>query len=328
MKNFIFIFFTSFQLLACGQNEITTDQLDLLFNKNFEHSLISKGNNFPDFNPEKDQRLGYFLVALHENISPEKFRKKAGFSQIEMDSLTYFLKSKTWLHEVDGKLKPTVFIATQEDGEQLYASVKGVSTEIADSISTILPEIKQQFALTSISKSSEFDDWSFLILSDVLLDSWQIDHVESDFLNKDDRSERNGNHYYYSIMENQQMNQETFGIYGNQYEEIDGKAISIYGNNRNEITTIDTTNYISASDNIIFTQMAETFRPKLIQILNNNRSYILKVFQETGYQKEIAFEEFFIWWYHFLYTDITNQMASKGMLNIPQNGNFEYLLEE
>jgi hypothetical protein len=42
------------------------------------------------------------------------------------------------------------------------------------------------------------------------------------------------------------------------------------------------------------------------------------------YDKEITFEEFFIWWYHLIYTQATNEMKQKGLLSIPQSGNFPY----
>ena len=43
-----------------------------------------------------------------------------------------------------------------------------------------------------------------------------------------------------------------------------------------------------------------------------------------GYSKEITFDEFFIWWYHFIYTKATNLMAEENMLKVPVGGNFSY----
>ena len=41
-----------------------------------------------------------------------------------------------------------------------------------------------------------------------------------------------------------------------------------------------------------------------------------------------TFDEFFIWWYHFIYTKATDIMNEKQMLEISKSGNFEYILEE
>ncbi len=193
------------------------------------------------------------------------------------------------------------FIATQKDGEKLFQKSLPIVNEIIMEIQNELPEIKQKFNQTEISKTQDFKKWTFLILSNVLLDSWQIDNVEKEFLKKDKRPERHGKNYYYSIMENTDKNRETFGIYGNQYDEKDGKEFSIYGNNRIGKSFTATENIISKSDNEIFKTIAENFKPKLINILNSNSEYIHKVFGETGYKNEISFNEFFIWGIIYIY---------------------------
>ena len=309
------------------QNDTNIKKINLLFEKKFEHSLISRGNNFPDFRFSKDS-MDLFLIALHENIPISNFRKKAKFTNEKISKIEKLLEIKSWLHFVENKPKPSVFIATQKDGEKLFKSSIPIVNEIVSEIQKELPIIKQKFNQTEISKTQDFKKWSFIILSNVLLDSWQIDNVEREYLKKELRPERNGKNYYYSIMENIEENRETFGIYGNQYEEIDGKTISIYGNNRIGISLKASENKISKFDNEIFTEMANNFKPKLITILNDKDDYIRKIYKETGYQKEITFEEFFIWWYHFIYTKATDIMNEKGMLTIPKNGNFEYEINE
>jgi len=129
-------------------------------------------------------------------------------------------------------------------------------------------------------------------------------------------------------MENKATNREVFGIYGNQYEEKGDITINIYGNNRIGITLDNSTNKISKSDNEILKEIAANFKPKLITIFNKETAYIKKTYQITGYENEISFEEFFIWWYHFIYTKATDIMNDKGLLTIPESGNFEYELEE
>lgn len=101
-----------------------------------------------------------------------------------------------------------------------------------------------------------------------MLDSWQIDNVEQEFLKKDQRPNRHGKNYYFSVMENNQNNREAFGIYGNQYDEKDGKSVSIYGNNRIGAESSSIKIFISKSDNLIFNNIATIFKPKLINILN------------------------------------------------------------
>ena len=272
--------------------------------------------------------MDFFLISLHENISISDFKKKTKLTDNQIIKIKKLLETKNWLNYTNGKPEPSVFIATQKDGEKLFKSSIPIANKVVAEIQKELPDIKLKFNETEISKTQDFEKWSFLILSNVLLDSWQIDNVEKYYLNKEKRPNRHGKNYYYSIMENTDKNRETFGIYGNQYEEINGKAISIYGNNRLNISLKESKNEISKLDNEIFIKIANDFKPKLIDILNSEDDYIRKIYKETGYQKEITFEEFFIWWYHFMYTQTTEIMNDNNMLIIPESGNFEYQVNE
>jgi hypothetical protein len=71
-------------------------------------------------------------------------------------------------------------------------------------------------------------------------------------------------------------------------------------------------------------EYAEDYRPKLLNILNEQTDYSHMVYEKLGYSDEITFEEFFIFWYHFIYTDATNILAKNNKLIIPEEGNFYY----
>lgn len=134
-----------------------------------------------------------------------------------------------------------------------------------------------------------------------------------DFLKQQDRPLRIGNHYYYRISENTNPKIEAFGI---------------YGNNRLNLRLTSSQNIISKSDNKILDEIAKNYLPQLLKILESERDYSKKIYSKLGYNKEITFEEFFIWWYHFIYTQSTNEMNEKGALSIPVSGNFDYIIED
>lgn len=337
MKYITFLF--PILLFSC-KKEVKTDALTLdeIFNSKFEHSLISRGDNFPDFYSKRDS-LDKLLVALHYNIDLKDFQSKVGWTDSTLQNKLDLLKSKNWLSMKDG-LKPSIFIASDAEGLKLMELAKPISTEIARSIEEEIPNVKKDFAKTDLSKKQSFTELSFLILSDVLLDNWQINGVEKEFLQKNERPERHGKYYYYSIIQNPNYPKEKFGIYGNQYGKLnDSTSFSVYGNNRITLlkriksdsvfkdSVLQTAAILSTKDDKIFEQMAAKYRPKLIEILNSNREYMNKVFLDTGYNNEISFEEFFIWWYHLIYTDATNILASKGKLELPKDGNFPYLIK-
>lgn len=288
--------------------------------------MISRGDNFPDFKIKKDS-LDKFLFALHKGFSPKDFQEYVKFSDEKMTSSIALLESKNWLHKVNNQYKPTVFIADAKDGELLYKYAKPISGKITKSIHKNLATIKKQFSKTEISKKQDFQMWSFFILSDVLLDSWQIDNVEKEFLKQDDRPLRNGKHYYFRITENTNQQIESFGIYGNQTEQIEGRYVSVYGNNRDHLKMAVSENLVSIADNETFDKMVKSYLPELLKILEDERGYSKKIYVQLGYDKEITFEEFFIWWYHLIYTQATNEMKEKGLLTIPESGNFPYTIE-
>ena len=298
-----------------------TSAIDALAAKRFGMPIISRGDNIPDFEPTRDS-MHLLLIALHKGIPLSEFQARTGFGQEKIDGLLRFLESKGYAHRREGRYSPSVFIADAEDGGRLFERALPIAREIVASIDVTLPRVKELFARTGMSKIRPFEDWAFFLLSDVLLDNWQIDRVERDFLKATSRPLRHGKNYYAAFLEKNPKN-EPFGIYGNQVGDV-----SVYGNNRWRVEAATTENTISAADAAFLENVAEAFTPRLLNILEKNRPYAEKTYADLGYAKEIAFNEFFIWWYHFVYTKATDLMAEAGMLRIPPDGNFLYRLTD
>ncbi len=165
MKYYIIVF-SCILILSCKtednkHNKEKDSEIDLLFEKKVEHSLISRGNNFPDFRPSKDS-MDLFLIALHENIPISDFKKKTSFTNEKIGRIEKLLKTKNWLHFVENKPNPSVFIATQKDGEILFKHSIPIAYEIVAEIQKELPTIRQKFNQTEISKTQDFKKWSFV----------------------------------------------------------------------------------------------------------------------------------------------------------------------
>ncbi len=96
----------------CKDMQKSSDKLDTIFDNYYEHKLISRGDNFPDFDPVDDS-LDLLLVALHEKLDIQFFQKKVEWSDEFLKEKIDFLKSKNWL-KYDEALKPTVFIVSHE----------------------------------------------------------------------------------------------------------------------------------------------------------------------------------------------------------------------
>ena len=321
---FIFVFL----LILGNMSVLAQNKIDSIFEKKFQYSMISRGNNYPDFSSKKDS-MDYLLFSLHKNIPIEYFMEKTNFDKHKMDTIISFLEAKDWIHKVGNTYKPSIFIASNADGDSLFKYATPISRDITSKIINSLGEIKSQFETTDIAKTDSFDVWSFFILSNVLLDNWQINNVERDFLKRSNRPERHGKFYFQEIAEWNEQDRESFGIYGNQRMRTkDEKVFCIYGNNRGiEVSNNLYDKKISVSDNVVLEKIATSFRPNLLIILESNRAYSEQIYEKLGYSKENSYDEFFIWWYHFIYTQSTNELSEKGVLNIPDTGNFYYELE-
>ena len=337
MKTNSLLLIPLFFVAGCTVNKTSSNEvLDHIFSTKYEHSIISKGDNLPNFDRRKDS-IALFLVALHENIEPGEFQEKVGWSDEVLEQRIQFLADRGWLIEDDRGIRPTVFIASDKQGQELFRHGLPLSEDIANAIVQEIPAIMQKFHARGLSDLYDFEEMSFLILSNVLLDNWQIMEMEAAYLKKENRPERHGNYYYASIEENVNNAYEPFGIYGNQYGKInDSTYLSIYGNNRIVVnqrlnndplfkdSVLNVAHELTQDLHIFFNEIAADFKPKLLEILDDRSAYSREVFEITGYANEIAFEEFFIWWYHFIYTQATNLLAEQGKLIIPKGGNYYY----
>jgi len=290
----------------------------------YEGKLISSGDNRPDFNAN-DELLKTLIVSLHRNISADSFQKTYGCTKAKYEELRDLLVRKQFVRQQGDRFLPTCMVIDEAGGKELFRQAQPISSDIAHALIADLDSIKGQYAQTEFSKVMDFDHASFFILSNVMLDNWQINNVESEFV-KMERPLRHGKRYYFSLQQNLNSAAEAFGLYGNGGY----PGFSAYGNNRNfsKRQILETRGsqmpVVSDKDDELFYAMASSFKPRLIAILEKYRSYGETVYRKTGYANEITHEEFFMWWYHFIYTKATDQLAEGKHLMIPPGGNFYY----
>lgn len=291
----------------------------------YERAMISGGDNRPDFDTN-DQSIKALIISLHLHVAPEEFQKRHGWTSEEYLQNIRFLISKNYAYEKGGTFFPSCMVIPDQKGRDLLRHAEPVSQAIAQAIISSLDDVRNLYEKTDLCRAASFDSVAFLILSNVLLDNWQISNVEAEFLGKE-RPLRHGRNYYFAFLQNLNPPKEAFGLYGNWGISRD---ISVYGNNRKALSTSQIQEQskraliVTAIDRAIFDDMAALFKPILIGILKNQRGHIEEVYAKTGYDKEVSFEEFFIWWYHFIYTRTTDLLAEKGHLTIPEGGNLFY----
>ena len=289
------------------------------------------GYQGPKIDIKKDS-LAQFLTALHYNIPLSEIEHALKWSPETTEKNINALIENKLLTKKEDYYQPTLGVLTLERGDLLEEKAQKVANEIADSICKWLPEIKKIHNKTNISEQHDFSELSLFYLSNVILDNFQIQRMEEEFLNQK-RPLRNGSRYYLAIVEDKPDNiTEPFGIYGNRgLHWNDSIGICVYGNKRIK-SNVGWENYkdknihdFDENDTQLITQnMPDIFFPCLLDILNKNKSYFEAIYNELNFDNEVSFEEFFIFWYHFIYTETTDILIAKNIVQKSQNEMFYY----
>ncbi|MFD3157284.1 hypothetical protein ACFIJ5_10550 [Haloimpatiens sp. FM7330] len=271
------------------------------------------------------------------------------------------------------------------EAKELCKELNEIVYKVAKLIQDKFDKIKEETYKFQCLKQFNFNELSIFILSDVLLDSIQIDNVERIFL-KTERTKRNGMNYYYSLQEKyNHIQKEALGIYGNMFRYYGDIAFGLYGNNRNGINfhTINKAHlemhlgsleFESVSDikqylleelikcyyeknykldkNIVnvfnslsimkgnridvpilsknefyrLNNIADIIKNGYINILEKSRKSIYYNYNNSTYSQEISFEEYFIWWYHLLYSKVTDLLIERSIIKKPITDNFSYVV--
>lgn len=317
-------------LASCTTKKNRT--IDNILNSKFRVYQIS-GHQGPKIDIKKDS-LAQFLIALHYNIPLSEIESALKWSSETTEKNINVLIENKLLTKKGDYYQPTLGIFALNRGNLLKEKAQKVANEIADSISNRLPEIKEIHNEMNISKHHDFRELSMFFLINVILDNFQIQRVEEEFLDQK-RPLRNGSRYYLGIIEDHPSNTtEPFGMYGNRgLLWNDTIGICVFGNKRMK-SNVGWDNYedknihvFNENDTqVINHKMPEAFFPCLLDILNRNKPDFEATYRELNIDKEISFEEFFIFWYHWIYTETADVLIAKDIIQKPQNDMFYYQL--
>jgi len=203
-----------------------------LLDHQFEYKMISSGKNFPSINPRKGN-LGDVCILLHHRVQPAVIQGYFGWDKKTLDEKLKILTDEGLVRKSgSGEYLPTIMVIAPQDSAVLVAGDEQLVDATANRIENKIAAIRKSYDQLSVSKAVSFEKASLLILSDVLLDNWQINNVEKLFL-ESPRPLRNGMRYYYSIQQKEKgQPEESFGIYGNAYQGYGEITIGMYGNRR------------------------------------------------------------------------------------------------
>ena len=75
-------------------------------------------------------------------------------------------------------------------------------------------------------------------------------------------------------------------------------------------------------------EIANTISEELVLLFNENDKLLKQYFAGSRYSKEITYEEFFIWWYHFFYTKVTEELIKQGVIITSTQKNQTYIIHQ
>lgn len=353
-----------------------------------EFKMISSGANRPGvaiWEPTNER----ILLALHGGTGIERLADSLGLPRRAVMAAIDSLRGDGVLVEREGALHPSCMVITREEGEALGALAHEVALTAIPGIRRALAASRARMAALRAVRHLEFDDWSFFLASDVLLDNWQINKVEREWLHAE-RPLRSKSRYYCAVMVADRPVGEAFGIYGNQVTGLTpNRAAAVYGNTRGgtlDLTALPVERlaalagaradarrpallglvldqvqaWVRDPDGYVpspalrdgLTQLglvrrgrpvvavvdtaewraldaiAAAYTPDLVQVLAAATPRLRAHWQGTRWGKEITFEEYAIWWYHFFYTALTDRLAAEGAIRVPASGLFHYVIVE
>jgi hypothetical protein len=209
--------------------------IETILGSKYDYKMISAGNNYPSVDLESEN-LGNICILLHEGFSIDQIAKYFKWSQEEINKkIELLLKDELVKKNIDGKYKPNIMVITLKDSLQHLEVDNKLVNETVQIILSKMFQIKKRYKKIDGLKNIDFSNASILVLSNVILDNWQIRNIEQQILNKP-RTKRNGMNYYYSIQENEYNKScEAFGIYGNSYISYNDIGFALYGNQREKV---------------------------------------------------------------------------------------------
>lgn len=223
--------------VACTESQNVNDKIiEKIFLTEYEQKMISSGDNMPAIYLPSDS-LDKLLIALHYNIQPVDFQKYAGWSDSLLNSNIILLKSFGFLQEKDGILEPFVMILSESEAVRMRALSTDIVSETKRIIKLYSDKIVSRTQSIESLKNHNFDDISLLIMSNVILDNWQIRNIEKEFIGRS-RTERHGKQYYLSFQEKRKDDTEALGIYGNQMKSYGDYYVGLYGNKRENMNFV------------------------------------------------------------------------------------------
>lgn len=232
MINNLFAIFGALAAVGCA----SSGPLNSIDDREFETKIISRGNNFPPFRFD-DIHAGKVLVLTKEGIAESEIREHKFANGVEgAPALDALIQHGFLIRDDSGSLQPTAAVMTIAEVSKHMPVDAGVIEKTKEAILSYAPHAFEAVASLDGFSHLHREQYDLFLLSNGLLDNFQIGNVEAQVI-ESERPERAGGNYYLSIQEKDPASPyEAFGIYGNNTANYGRYILGVYGNQRNSQT--------------------------------------------------------------------------------------------
>ncbi|MEM9618704.1 MAG: hypothetical protein AAF936_12150 [Pseudomonadota bacterium] len=231
LKNYFAILF-ALVIVACS----SSGSLDAINEREFETKVISRGDNFPPFR-FGDVHAGKVLVLVKEGVAESEIREHKFADGVEgAPTLDALIQHGFLIRDDSGSLQPRAAVMTIAEVSKHMPVDAGIVEKTKEAILSYAPHAFEVVAALDGFSHLHREQYDLFLLSNGLLDNFQIGNVEAQVI-ESERPERAGGNYYLSIQEKDPASPyEAFGIYGNNTGSYGNYILGVYGNQRNSQT--------------------------------------------------------------------------------------------
>ncbi|MDH7604164.1 MAG: hypothetical protein QHH13_04620 [Melioribacter sp.] len=321
MKKYLFLFFIV--ITACS----TRKDINEVLQGTFVVRTIPQNDTI-----EIELNKKYFkeiLILLHENFDNDRIKKLLGLNDIQYEEKINFLYANSLIKKKDdGAFVPSCMIMDFENQKQLKKIAKPIGKIVAEIVVARLPMIRnfysEHFTKVSSKQKSElqknsFEDLSLFLLSNVVLNKWQLENIQERFI-KSSPPKRGNKNFYAALFQLKDDNDSL--IYS---EKSINDSMKVYSKNffvKNyfNVASKNFYNYknvmlkINKSDEKYFEQIASIITKDLIENLDKQKPKLVKYYLNSVYKEETSFWEWLNWLYQFIIAEATDELIREGYI--------------
>ncbi len=281
-----------------------------------------------EFNQKQLKKL---LVLLHNRVPESEIKNLLGLNNIQyQEKINQLFGSSLIKKKEDGSFVPTCMIIDTINQRELKNIASPIGKLVAEIVIDRLPLIKSLYLKFLMNNSQKgktltgfsFDEISLFLLSNVILNEWQLKNIQEKFI-KSHPPSRERDNYYAALF--QLDNYNSINVFLNRSILNDNYLKKFYSKiiKENDFVYPSSYNYIKIpyekKYEKLFENMASIVAKDLIENLEKKKPLLVKYFLNSVYKDEISFREWLMWVYQFIVTEATEYLIKKDIIKEATN---------